>query len=155
MEAIRYIVLLVFTMLFLIVGCKSPAVVSETVEADKVEESIFAARQDTVKIQAFTEAPLVVDRAVEEIGAFFTVQIGAYKQPLNAEQVNRQAQQRFNLETSTNYDATDELYKITVGQFTNYGQARTFCDRIMREFPSDYYDAWVVEISNRQRRTIQ
>ncbi len=155
MKRICFLWIHIFLLVMIIAGCKSPAVVSETVDADKVEESIFAAQQDTVKVQTYTEETLSLDSEVEEIDVFYTVQIGAYEQPLSAEQINRKAQQRYALDISSNFDASDELYKITIGKFSNYEQARAFRDRIMHEFPADYYDAWVVKISNRQRRTIQ
>lgn len=136
-------------------GCKSPQVVSDTVNDTQVEQSIISARQDTVRIQPYREIPETAERDVTEHTEYFTVQIGAYSQPLNAERTFRTAQQRFNLETNTEYDSINELYKITVGKFTNYEQARAFRDRIMRDYPTEYYDAWVVEITQRYRRKLQ
>jgi len=147
--------MLILPTVLIIAGCKSPAVVSETVDAETIEESIFSARQDTVKVQTYSEDILIAERDVEETDVLYTVQIGAYIQPLSAEQISRIARQRFDLEINTNFDTSDELYKITVGKFNNYEQARAFRDRIMYDFPADYHDAWVVKISNRQRRIIQ
>jgi hypothetical protein len=146
--------ILTITLLVIFPGCKSPAVVTDSVDDSLVEESIFAARQDTVKIQVFEEGEEIASPDATEHETFFTVQIGAFKQPMNAERAHRTAQQRFHLETSTEYDALEEIYKITVGKFLNYEQARAFCDRIMRDFPRDYNDAWVVELSQRQRRPV-
>lgn len=136
-------------------GCKSPEVVSDKVDDSAVEESVFSARQDTVRVQSYTDGTLPEYADVDELTEYFTVQIGAYEDPMNAEQVYRKAQQRFNFETNTEFDAEKGLYKITVGKFINYDQARAFCDRIMREYSIDYYDAWVVEITQRQRRKLQ
>jgi hypothetical protein len=149
------VTILMVTLLVIYPGCKSPAVVTDTVDDSRVEESIFAARQDTVKIQAFQEGEEIEGADAADPATFFTVQIGAFKQPMNAERAHRRAQQRFHLETSTEYDVLEELYKITVGKFLNYEQARAFCDRIVRDFPRDYNDAWVVELSQRQRRPVQ
>lgn len=154
MKILQFVIILPAAII-LFGGCKSPSVISDPVDEDTIEESIFSARQDTVKIQTYPEALSENDRQGEATTEYYTVQIGAYVHAMNAERVYREAQQRFNLETNTSYDATEELYKITVGKFTNYEQARAFCDRIMREFSTDYKDAWVVEITQRQRRKIQ
>jgi len=135
-----------------IAGCKSPEVVSDWVDHNDIEESVIAARQDTVKAQSHTGGTQPVDTSVEETVEYFTVQVGAYENTENAEQVYRIAQQRFNRETINEFDAFDGLYKITVGKFSNYDQARTFRDRIMREFAGEYYDAWVVGVTQREQR---
>jgi len=157
MELIRskYFVTIVLVIMIAIAGCKSPAVVSDTVDDDEVEESIFSARQDTVRVQTYREDIETTERDIAGLVEYYTVQIGAYKQPMNAERIYRKAQQRFNLETNTEYDLTEELYKITVGKFANYEQARAFRDRIMRDYPTEYIDAWIVEITQRQRRKLQ
>ncbi len=143
----------IFSMVIIsIAGCKSPEVVSDWVDHNDVEESVIAARQDTVKAQSHTGGTQPIDTSVKETVEYFTVQIGAYENTENAEQVYRIAQQRFNYETISEFDAFDGLYKITVGKFPTYDQARTFCDRIMREFSGEYYDAWVVGVIQREQR---
>jgi hypothetical protein len=146
-------VLLAVTALAL-TGCKSPAVLTDDADDDAMEDSYFSARQDTVRVQSYVDDTGTAERTPAEPGRYFTVQLGAYKQPANAEQAYRNAMRRFSLETNTEYDPADELYKITVGIFADYDTARTFCDRIIRDYPSDYADAWVVEITQRQRRKI-
>jgi len=151
-----YLLLVVITIIAIgITGCKSPQVLSDNIDDKEVEDSVFSARQDTVRVQSYADDALPGDPAAAELVEYYTVQIGAYEHPTNAEKVYRLAQQRFNLETNTEYDANDRLYKITVGKFINYEQARTFCDRIMREYSNEYSDAWVVEIAQRQRRQLQ
>jgi hypothetical protein len=155
MNKILLAVVVGICVLSLLTGCKTPAVISESVDEESIEESIFSARKDTVRIQTYEEDSDVHEREMSGLYEYFTVQIGAFKDPSNAERIYRRAQQRFNLETNTDYDSAEGLYKITVGKFMNYEQARSFCDRIMRDFPKDYHDAWVVEITQRQRRQIQ
>jgi hypothetical protein len=155
MKKILFVAVIGMCVLYPLTGCKTPAVISETVDEERIEESIFSARRDTVRIQTYEEDSDVYEREMSGLYEYFTVQIGAFKDPINAERVYRKAQQQFNFETNTDYDSVEELYKITVGKFINYEQARSFCDRIMRDFPKDYHDAWVVEITQRQRRQIQ
>lgn len=156
MRAIRisHLVLSLGLMVSFYIGCKSPAVVTDDVSEAEIEASIIAARQDTVRIQTYDEELALTDRDIPQLVPHYSVQIGAYRRPENAERAFRIARQRFNLETNTEYDTESALYKITVGNFPTYDQAREFRDRIVREYPREYYDAWIVEITQRQRRKL-
>jgi hypothetical protein len=134
---------------FLLPGCKAPEVIIE-----KPPESIFTAREDTVKIQSLKE--IETDRTTaSEIsdGFYFAVQLGAYQQPLNAERTRRLAQERFTeTESNTEFDPESGLYKITIGNFNTYQEACIFRERIIQRYPADYTDAWIVSIKHKPRK---
>jgi cell division septation protein DedD len=75
----------------------------------------------------------------------YSVQIGAYKMPDNADRIASLAKERFNLNVYTSVDKLDNLYKVMIGDFNSKDEARNFRDEMARKFPSDYKDAWVSE----------
>ena len=75
----------------------------------------------------------------------YSVQIGAYKMPDNADRIASLAKERFNLNVYTTLDKVDNLYKVMIGDFNSKDEARNFRDEMARNFPSDYKDAWVSE----------
>ncbi|MBI4810871.1 MAG: SPOR domain-containing protein, partial [Ignavibacteriales bacterium] len=75
----------------------------------------------------------------------FSVQIGAYKMPDNADRIASLAKERFNMNVYTNYDETDQLYKVMIGDFESKDSARSFRDAMATKYPDDYKDAWVSE----------
>ena len=79
----------------------------------------------------------------------FSVQIGAYKMPDNADRVAALARERFGKSVYTVQDKTSELYKVFVGDFTVKDDARKFRDEMAQKYPSDYKDAWVSELSQK------
>ncbi len=79
----------------------------------------------------------------------YSVQIGAYKMPDNADRIASLAKERFNLNVYTSVDKADNLYKVMIGDFNSKDEARNFRDEMARQFPSDYKDAWVSENSQK------
>lgn len=75
----------------------------------------------------------------------YSVQIGAYKMPDNADRIALLVKERFNLNVYTSLDKMDNLYKVMIGDFNSKDEARNFRDEMARKFPSDYKDAWVSE----------
>lgn len=167
------------TAIFLLTECKSPAVISETVKDDEIEESVSAYRQvivevqptneeaepitevivevqpSTEQIQPIAEAVQTPDPGIHRTIEYYSVQVGAFIEPLNAEEALRKIRQRFDLEASNDYDPVEQLYKITIGTFTLYEDAQMFRDRIMRDYPGQYIDAWIVDMARRKHKTIQ
>jgi len=78
----------------------------------------------------------------------FTVQLGAYQSEDAGRQIASRAQTRFSRRVYTVYDAADHLYKVMLGTFDTKDQAREFRDTIVRQYPDDYRDAWVSELTN-------
>ena len=75
----------------------------------------------------------------------FSVQLGAYKMPDNADRIASLAKERFRMNIYTLLDKTDNLYKVMIGDFSSKDEARNFRDEMATKFPSDYKDAWVSE----------
>lgn len=77
----------------------------------------------------------------------FSVQIGAYKMPDNAERVAGLAKERFgkSVYTLTLADKAGEIYKVYIGDFTLKDEARKFRDEMVQKYPADYKGAWVSE----------
>jgi len=73
----------------------------------------------------------------------FSVQIGAYKMPDNADRIVALAKERFTQHVYLFFDKTDNSYKVLIGDFNIKDDARTFRDQMAQQFPSDYKDAWV------------
>ncbi|MBI1806301.1 MAG: SPOR domain-containing protein [Ignavibacteria bacterium] len=79
----------------------------------------------------------------------FSVQIGAYKMPDNADRIASLAKDRFGKNVYTTIDKNDNLYKVMIGDFMTKEEARGFRDEMVQKFPSDYKDAWVSENSQK------
>lgn len=79
----------------------------------------------------------------------FSVQIGAYKMPDNADRIASLAKERFNMKVYTLVDRADNLYKVMIGDFNTKDEARDFRDEMASKFPGDYKDAWVSENTNK------
>jgi cell division septation protein DedD len=75
----------------------------------------------------------------------FSVQIGAYKMPDNADRIASLAKERFSMTVYTVVDRADNLYKVMIGDFNSKDEARNFRDEMANKFTSDYKDAWVSE----------
>lgn len=75
----------------------------------------------------------------------YSIQLGAYKMPDNADRIGAFAKERFDMNVYTSYDETDKLYKVYLGDFETKDAARTFRDVIASKYPEDYKDAWVSE----------
>jgi cell division septation protein DedD len=76
----------------------------------------------------------------------YSVQIGAYKQADNADRIASLARERFGKNVYTIPDKVNDLYKVTVGDFTIKDDARKFRDEMVQKFPYEYKDAWVTEL---------
>jgi cell division septation protein DedD len=166
----------------IVTGCKSPAVVSDKVKESEIEESISAYRQVIVEVQQGTEEVQPTIEEIEPVGEetepigeeiepipesvqtaesgiqrateYYSVQIGAFEEQLNAEQAFQRARQLFDLEAINEYDPVEQLFKITVGKFTLYEDAQIYRDRIMRDYPYEFSDAWIVDMAQRKYQTI-
>ena len=77
----------------------------------------------------------------------YCVQVGAYKLRENADVVAGVAKGRFAKSIYTIHDAATGLFKVMVGDFTAKDDARLFRDRMVQQYPGDYKDAWVSELT--------
>lgn len=77
----------------------------------------------------------------------FAVQIGAFKDPQNASRVQMTARERFQMPVGNDYQASEALYNIRIGNFASKDSAYVLRDRIQQEYPDEYKDSWVVEFT--------
>lgn len=82
----------------------------------------------------------------------YTVQIGAYTSGTSAKEVADRAERRFARAVYTIYDESDSLFRVMLGVFETKNLARDFRDLIVRQFPEDYKDAWVSELTKSVKR---
>ena len=76
----------------------------------------------------------------------FTVQIGAFKNPHNATELQRKTREGYNLPVLNDFDKSRGLYRIRIGVFESKESARVFCEQLRKDSPEDYADCWVVEL---------
>ncbi len=77
----------------------------------------------------------------------FTVQLGAYQAEESAGSIAALTRSRFTKEVYTVFNSVDGLFKVMLGVFDSKDAARNFRDTIVRQYPDDYRDAWVSELS--------
>jgi cell division protein FtsN len=76
----------------------------------------------------------------------FMVQIGAFKDPQYASTVQTTARARYHIPALNDYNTALALYQIRIGFFETKADAYAFRQRMLREYPNDYKDAWVVQL---------
>ncbi len=157
---------LVSTLIFFSAGCGSSeetsskqevkppldAAAQKPAETPLQQDGRSAARIDTLNVDVKDTPKPVYDArsSVPAAGSAmptgkFSVQIGAYKMPDNAERVASLARERFGKNVYTIADKTVDLYKVYLGDFAVKEDARKFRDEMVQRYPNDYKDAWVSE----------
>lgn len=76
----------------------------------------------------------------------YMVQIGAFKDPQYASVVQSAARDRYHIPAVNDYNTALALYQIRMGFFETREAAVAFKQRIQRDYPKDYKDAWVVQL---------
>ena len=76
----------------------------------------------------------------------FMVQIGAFQNPANASVVQRLARERYHKPVLNDYHTGLKLYQVRIGFFEDYQSASGFRSQMIQEHPSDYRDAWIVQL---------
>jgi len=149
---------------FLLAGCSSsektvnntetppPVEIKKTPEQPVAKEEPPAIKKiDTVNVdiqnqkKPVYEPPSAPPAQNSTPSGKFSVQIGAYKMPDNADRIASLAKERFGMNVYTSVDKIDNLYKVMIGDFNSKDEARNFRDDMAIKFPSDYKDAWVSE----------
>jgi cell division septation protein DedD len=105
----------------------------------------FETRTDTVTALHGTERKPegVPGRAMQ---VRYMVQIGAFKDPHRASDVQSSARKRYKMPVLNDYHAARGLYQIRLGFFVSRESAHEFRQRMIKEFPSEYGDSWVVQL---------
>ncbi len=76
----------------------------------------------------------------------FMIQIGAFKDPHHASAVQGEARRRYHMPVLNDFLAGPGLYQIRIGFFESRENARTFQQRMRRDYPSEYKDSWIVQL---------
>ncbi len=149
----------IFSLLFL-VGCTSSEQ-STTEETHIPYEEKTINRTESKKIDTIivnidkSEKPSFEQKTVPSLSSSqneyelpkgkYSIQIGAYKMPDNADKIAELASERFDMKVYTKFDSESKLYKVFIGDFQTKESARSFRDAITLKYPDDYKDAWVYE----------
>jgi cell division septation protein DedD len=84
-----------------------------------------------------------------EPGTMYSVQIGAYREPANAEAAEALARQRFAHPVLRHSDASG-LVHIRVGRFSTRQGAEELRSEMKGSFPRDYVDCWIVQLKEHE-----
>lgn len=105
----------------------------------------FETRVDTIKTvtkgEHTTAAETTRERQIK-----FMIQIGAFKDARSASRIQGIARNRYHLPVLNDYNTRLGLYQIRIGFFETREQAMLFRQQMRTGFPSDYRDAWVVQL---------
>ena len=151
----------IFSLLFL-VGCTSSEQTSNESENTQIPtEEKTIKKTDSNKIDTITvnidksEKPSFEQKTITPLTSSqneyappkgkYSVQVGAYKMPDNADRIAELARERFDMKVYTTFDSEAKLYKVLIGDFETKESARSFRDSITLKYPDDYKDAWVCE----------
>lgn len=115
-----------------------PATTPESVE--------FITRTDTVTILSPNE-PSASHSLLITGEERFAIQIGAFREPLNASRTQNLARERFHLPMLNEFDPRLGLYQIRLGSFTSRAEARAHLLRMQAEYPAAYSDSWIVQLT--------
>lgn len=134
-------------------GCGSSGEVHEisappsTAAAQSAPQKLgFETRVDTVKTVAEGERAAVTETPRER-QIKFMIQIGAFKDARNASRIQGVARERYHLPVLNDYHMRLGLYQIRIGFFETREQATLFRQQMQTGFPTDYKDAWVVQLN--------
>ncbi len=105
----------------------------------------FETRVDTVKTVTEGEHAGTAETPRER-QIRFMIQIGAFKDARNASRIQGIARERYHLPVLNDYHTRLGLYQIRIGFFETREQALVFRQQMQSGFPTDYKDAWVVQL---------
>jgi cell division septation protein DedD len=105
----------------------------------------FETRVDTVKTVSQADRPGTAEVPHEQ-QIRYMVQIGAFKDARNASRIQRIARERYHLPVVNDYHPRLGLYQIRIGFFETRERAMVFRHQMQSGFPSEYKDAWVVQL---------
>jgi cell division septation protein DedD len=106
----------------------------------------FETRVDTINTVSQTDHAGTAETPREQ-QIRFMIQIGAFKDARNASRIQGIARERYHLPVLNDYNTRLSLYQIRIGFFETREQAMVFRQQMQTGFPSDYKDAWVVQLT--------
>lgn len=105
----------------------------------------FETKTDTVAMEK-THLDSVATHEGRDIQIKYMVQIGAFRDPNLATAVQTAAREGYHLPVLNDFNPAYGLYQIRIGFFETREDAHEFRQRMQRDYPSDYKDAWVVQL---------
>ncbi len=107
----------------------------------------FETRTDTVALEKSQIDSMRLPPAGErQVEVRFMVQIGAFKDAHYASLVQSAARERYHMPTINDYNTESALYQIRLGFFETREAATAFRQRLLKDYPRDYKDAWIVQL---------
>jgi cell division septation protein DedD len=106
----------------------------------------FVSRTDTVDALN-TDTPAATDSPTATGTEQFAIQIGAFRDPQNAVRFQKLTRERYHLSMSNEFNPGLGLYQIRIGSFPREEEARVLLIRMQAEYPLEYKDAWIVQVS--------
>ena len=76
----------------------------------------------------------------------FMVQIGAFRDPHHASEVQGEARKQYHMPVLNDFLAGPGLYQIRIGFFESRENARAFRQQMRQDYPSEYSDSWIVQL---------
>ena len=140
------------SLLILLPGCGS---MPETQETQTPSPPPPAMNQSPAKMRFETKTDTVAmekasldssAREPREIQIKYMVQIGAFKDPQLASIIQTTARARYHLPVLNDFNTSQTLYQIRIGFFETKEDAYKFRQKMQQDHPSDYRDAWVVQL---------
>jgi cell division septation protein DedD len=114
-------------------------------ESPEIPPRMFEIRTDTVDAVEGPRTSTERD-STDETGTGFALQIGAFRDPRNASAAQTAARSRFEVPVTNEYNVASALYYIRAGFFRSRAEASLFRESIVRRFPAEYSDSWIVEV---------
>lgn len=114
-----------------------------TVEKTEVPQPVeIKESQAPVKVETIETEKEAKTETVKS--AYYTVQLGAFKEISNVEKFEKIIKSKFNFPVKTEPDPKNNTYKVTVGKFDTKEEAYRLRDYCVQQ---GYKDAWVTEIN--------
>lgn len=121
-----------------------PYVVPDTVRPEPPLS--FRIQSDTVAT-AGTPGAAPQGSTAESPDIRYMVQIGSFRNAANAAAIQARARERYGVPVVNDYNTITGLYQIRIGFFETREAALALRNRLAREFPEEYGDAWVVRLA--------
>ena len=115
--------------------------------SQKRKQQGFVTQEDTIEAQVETKTSLLErKRAALRTKKYYSVQVGAFRVPSNADRCQKLVTQRFKFRAVNFYDKAIKMYRVTIGDFTKKKDAFAFWRSLKEKYPKDYADSWVAEM---------
>lgn len=127
----------------------SPAPVKTTVPVQANKQG-FTTKEDTIEVESAQRnhrpdhTPVVVQRRASAAKTNFGVQIGAFKEEVNAQRAAGTLAKRYKKAAAFYFDGTLKLYRVTIGNFTTEQEAKQFAAAMKKKYPREYKKVWVI-----------